>query len=232
MSSNQLTSLDRSQLRKLETTIAKGIETFIEVGQALKQIRDQRLYRGEFKSFDAYVQEKWMLSRSRAYQLIESAEVAGNVHHGAQNQVAIPNERTARELAKLPAEEQPKAWDEVLSQKSKPTQKDVEAHVNRKLEESTTVPTKKEFISEVLENAEEARDVQKAIQSAIRMTNAISDKPGLELFAAKQKSIAAHLENAKSAVSVSIPVDECPKCHGEGCAHCGNLGWINSLLKN
>jgi polyhydroxyalkanoate synthesis regulator phasin len=230
--SNQLTTLDRSNLRKLESTIEKGIETFIEVGSALKQIRDQKLYREGFKSFDSYVQEKWMLSRRYAYQLIESAEVAQNVHHGAQNPVAIPNERTARELGKLPPEEQPKVWDEVVSSTPNPTHKDVEAHVQRKLSETDPEPEAKSFIDEVMGNAEQAKDIQKAIQSAIRMTNAISDSPGLELIAAKQKSIVAHLENAKSAVSVSIPVDVCPKCSGDGCANCGNFGWINSLLKN
>lgn len=235
-----LSSLDRSNLRKLETTIAKGMETFFEVGLALKRIRDEQLYRGEHKTFEAYVQARWKLSRSRAYQLIESADVNQNVHHGRQNSPSLPNERAARELARLPAEEQADTWDEVVATTPNPTHKDVQKHVDRKLGDvveathvrDVTEEKPKSRVDEALENAEQAREVQRAIQTAIRLTNAITDKPGLELLASKQKSIVTHLENAKSAVTVSIPVDVCPRCKGEGCSHCGNFGWINSLLKN
>jgi hypothetical protein len=47
-------------LAQLERVIERGLETFIEVGEALCRIRDERLYReAGFRSFEAYCQERW-----------------------------------------------------------------------------------------------------------------------------------------------------------------------------
>ncbi len=48
LSENTTTQLSKSesqQLSKLESVITKGMKTFVEVGNALKEIRDSRLYR-------------------------------------------------------------------------------------------------------------------------------------------------------------------------------------------
>jgi len=76
-----LTYQERSALKKYEVTINRGLDWFIEVGNALAEIRDKRLYRQEFGSFEAYLDAKWprKLSLSRAYQLIGAAEVARNL---------------------------------------------------------------------------------------------------------------------------------------------------------
>jgi hypothetical protein len=63
--------------RELEATIEAGVRTFVDVGLALLEIRDTRLYRASYPTFDAYCRERWAFSRVRAHQLIEGAEVAG-----------------------------------------------------------------------------------------------------------------------------------------------------------
>jgi hypothetical protein len=78
-STDALTKQEQTTLAKCETTIKKGLKSFIEVGNALAEIRDSRLYRQEFSSFKAYLNAKWPIKLSRAYQLIGAAEVARNV---------------------------------------------------------------------------------------------------------------------------------------------------------
>ncbi len=57
------------------------------------QIRDNRLYRETYGTFEEYCKEKWDISRPRAYQLIKAAEVQDNL----STTVDIP-ERVVRPL--------------------------------------------------------------------------------------------------------------------------------------
>jgi hypothetical protein len=85
------------RLAVLEITIQAGMASFIDVGRALAEIRESRLYRASFSTFEDYCIAKWHLSSSRARQLIASVEVAQSVTN-----VTLSNEGQARELAKVP----------------------------------------------------------------------------------------------------------------------------------
>src|SRR5690554_2740020 len=66
-------------------------------------IRDNRLYRAEFMTFEAYCQERWGISRPRAYELMTAATVVSAI---ADKELPAPtNERQARELGKVPDEQ-------------------------------------------------------------------------------------------------------------------------------
>jgi len=56
-----------------------NLNAFYEVGFALMQIRDNRLYREVYGTFEEYCKEKWGMSRPRAYQLIRAAEIKDNL---------------------------------------------------------------------------------------------------------------------------------------------------------
>jgi ParB family chromosome partitioning protein len=73
-----------TRLDELESIITRGLTTFVEVGTALMEIRDAKLYRESHATFEAYVKERWGWERRNAYQYIEAAEVAANVHLNAQ----------------------------------------------------------------------------------------------------------------------------------------------------
>lgn len=65
---------------------------------ALLSIRDGRGYRFEYGTFEEYCKERWGMSRPRAYQFIEAAEVMRNL----STIVDIPtNEAQARPLTQL-----------------------------------------------------------------------------------------------------------------------------------
>jgi hypothetical protein len=74
-----LSDAEYAELEKLETTISKGLDTFVEVGNALAEIRDRRLYRQYHPSFAAYCEEQWEMGKSQAYRLIEAAEVVNDL---------------------------------------------------------------------------------------------------------------------------------------------------------
>jgi len=74
-----LSQSERERLRQLEAIIQRGLETFIEVGHALLEIRSSRLYRQSYPTFAAYVRDRWAISLSRANQLALSMRVAENL---------------------------------------------------------------------------------------------------------------------------------------------------------
>lgn len=89
-------------LAECEATIERGVRSYIEAGEALRTIRDDRLYRETHGTFEDYCRERWGWERRRAYQLIEAADVVQNF---AQLDAPIPaNDAQARELVGLPAE--------------------------------------------------------------------------------------------------------------------------------
>jgi hypothetical protein len=66
-------------LPELERVIERGQQTFIEVGRALLEIRDRRLYRETHATFEAYCRERWGWSRRHANRQIEAARVVDAV---------------------------------------------------------------------------------------------------------------------------------------------------------
>src|SRR5689334_7447571 len=74
-----LAPADRKRFAVCEDTIQHGISTFVEVGRALAEIREGRLYREQYATFEDYCAERWEFTRQRAYQLIGSAQVVQTV---------------------------------------------------------------------------------------------------------------------------------------------------------
>lgn len=63
-------------LAELEAIIDAGLQTFFEVGNALAEIRERRLYRDQYETFDVYCRERFNFNRQRASQLIKAAAVS------------------------------------------------------------------------------------------------------------------------------------------------------------
>lgn len=94
------------RLHELEKVIERGREAFIEVGEALIEIHDSRLYRkAGFSSFEEYVRKRWGWTRQNAYLHIKAAGVAENVKTSLQSGDA-PSVSQAAALAPLPPERQ------------------------------------------------------------------------------------------------------------------------------
>jgi len=68
------TELSTMNLSELESIVERGLASFIEVGNALIEIRDAKMYGSEYVTFEAYCNERFGISNSRAYQLIEATK--------------------------------------------------------------------------------------------------------------------------------------------------------------
>ena len=93
-----------------EAVIAIGWYTFVDVGVALGQIRDQQLYRGEYESFQTYCREKWQYGRDYVDRLISAAQVFKRLLTNCQHRKP-EYESQVRPLVGLTAEQAQAAWE-------------------------------------------------------------------------------------------------------------------------
>lgn len=86
-----------SELKERETIIERGKQAFIEVGQALMEIRERGGFKiAGFDTFETYCRERWGFDKTSASDYIGSAQVAGLL--GKPNNL---NHTKAVELARL-----------------------------------------------------------------------------------------------------------------------------------
>ena len=123
-----LTAAEQQQLARCEAIIEKGIQSFLEVAEALLEVRDKELFRATHDTFQEYCADKWGITSRHANRLVLAGEVMNNIA-GDQLVSDVPaaspkNEAQARELAVLTPEEQVEAAREVAKTTTNPTAKD------------------------------------------------------------------------------------------------------------
>jgi hypothetical protein len=87
---------EQRKLKQLERMIERGLATFIEVGTALKEINESRIYLLTHPSFESYLNDRWGMSRGHAYRLIDTGQIAAAV-----SPIGDINAAQARELVPL-----------------------------------------------------------------------------------------------------------------------------------
>jgi hypothetical protein len=125
------------RLEALEEKIEYGLATFVEVADALREIRDNRVYGDSYATFDAYLQDRWrdhpvlkVKNRQRASQVFQALEVS-KILDGEGPLV----ESHARALR--PLKDDPKALSEAWKQATmngKPTAERVREAVTKTIE--------------------------------------------------------------------------------------------------
>lgn len=88
---------ERRELMEAESQISAGLDTFYDVAKALYAIRNGKLYREAYPSFEAYCREKWDIGRRYANRLIQAGEVLSSL---GPIDPKPANEAQARELGR------------------------------------------------------------------------------------------------------------------------------------
>jgi hypothetical protein len=127
--SKELTTDEERERHRLELKVELG---FQEAVKALKELRDKKLYRSTYQTFEDYVVGRFGMQRAHAYRLINAAVVIENL--SPIGDILPMTESQCREIAKLPSfEQQRKAWRQTLEGTSgkMPTIKQVRGIVER-----------------------------------------------------------------------------------------------------
>lgn len=103
------------QLVDLESHITNALTAFVDAGEALAQIRTDRLYESDgHATFEDYCAARWNFTPRRANQLIAAASTMRQLEYGNNCSRLPENEAQVRELAKLPEADRPGTWVEVI----------------------------------------------------------------------------------------------------------------------
>jgi hypothetical protein len=90
----ELKKSDHTKLICHELVIKSGLKTFMEVGDALRAIKEEKLWKADHKNFVEYCEKRWKIGKRYANNLIASSAAAKDV--------AQPlSEAAARELSKV-----------------------------------------------------------------------------------------------------------------------------------
>ncbi len=106
--------MQQDRLTHLEDLIAGKQKHFYDIGKALKEIKDARLYKLTcFNTFEAYTKARWDMKKSQAYRFIDAYKVIKNL--SPIGDIIFPvNEFQIRPLVQLSPGEQRKTWKEFL----------------------------------------------------------------------------------------------------------------------
>lgn len=237
-----ITLTESKRLVTLEKVITAGEKTWLEVGEALTEIRDCKLYRADFKTFDAYLDGKWGWTRMRASQLIGAAEVVKslpeNVNHGLQN------ERQARELSKVPPDKRPevleKAASKAKSEHRPLTARDINSAappskkpepVVEKVLDSTGYPVPDDALA-LWNRSHEAQEILTYISTIKSKILKAMSAEDLLFRCVNFNSVLAALHQAYEDCKRAKPYAVCPTCLGKlakQCSACGGAGLVDEF---
>jgi hypothetical protein len=168
-----LSTHEERRFEECEQIITDGLNTFMEVGQALTEIRNRRLYRGDFKTFEAYAHQKWGIKRQRAYELMGASEVARNLSEISD--ILPAKESHAASLLRLSPEDQREAWQEIIDEAGENVTKLTAGAIRKKVNERLRIAENQNLTYE----EQQARQVQ---EEAIKPLSKAMKKSPEQLF--------------------------------------------------
>jgi hypothetical protein len=120
-----MTNLSELELQ-INQGLHQGANVVCRVGGALAQIRDRKLYKEcGYRSFEKYVNDKFSMTRARAYHLISAAEIISDLQSHFQGRLLPQNESVVRPLMGFSRDQRIKIWKAVLEAYPSPRREDV-----------------------------------------------------------------------------------------------------------
>lgn len=168
-----LNTIELDRLSLCESVIEKGLNTFVEVGNALFEIRNNKLYRDKFTTFESYCRDRWNLKRQRAYELMDAAavvntlsEISDKNEQDSQVSIIVPTKEShAAALSKVPEEFRSEVWEKAL-EKNQSSGKVITAKmidniakelVNNVIEVSPEIEERKGLVKQIREKVKKAK---------------------------------------------------------------------------
>ena len=107
---DNLSEMEQIEYQACEAVLMMSSRTFVDAGQALGRIRDLRLYREEFNTFEDYCRAKWEYGRIYAHQLIAAAHLVTHLFANCKHR-RPDRESQLRPLTGLPLDQAQLVWE-------------------------------------------------------------------------------------------------------------------------
>lgn len=185
-------------LEELESVIERGLKTFLEVGYAIREIRDQKLYMEHYPNFDSYCRNRWGWTKGHAGRVVQAADTAealGESHSEhqfenlAQARAVYPHAREDPEAAR-------EVWEELNTGREEGgaplSSSDIKQAFQERREYKDYLSALPEETRGVLEQADENDPKQRNVlrnSSQLNHLASIADKRGDEVSAEVAESV-------------------------------------------
>src|SRR5438552_14108 len=228
----KLTLAEAADLAKHELTIKSTQGAFIAWGRALEAIRDGKLYRAQYSTFEEYCGKKWGWKRAHAYRLIQAAEIVDSMKMSPIGD-KIETESQARALAAVPEEQRERVLGRASSQ-GRPTALRITEEAEKESPVIDLDKTGYPVPARAMKYWSRAKEMQglldliSAARSAIRKQNQ-DDRIFVEL---RLQEVVAILNDAYRQFAVAVPYAVCPTCQGQApdtCRLCTGRGVISKF---
>jgi hypothetical protein len=233
---DKLTTVEAAQLQRHEAVIKAGKNAWMAVGHSLSAIKEARLYREDYNSWDEYLKLKWGWSRQRFAQVEGSRTVLKELPEKLAT--SVDNERAARELGKVPKEKRESVLEKAV--KGSPTgkattkaiRKAAKVEVEASIEDTDGVQVPTELVPLWLRGSEMAEVLHgiSKIKSILRAAQEQDDPLWRQVMI---PTVLADLSKAWTSIQQSKPYAVCPQCQGHPevskCRLCKQTGFIGKL---
>lgn len=150
-----LSDPERERLLSCENVLERHLGAFFEVGRALLEIKNSKLYRTDYETFEDYCICRWEMTKTHAYRLLNGAEIID--HLSPMGDILPRNERQVRPLTGLPPKTIQKVWKRAIE---KATEKPLTSRV---VQEAVA-----EIVKHLPLNASEVNDSRESWQLNIK----------------------------------------------------------------
>ena len=113
---------EQAELLGHESVIDKGMDAYLAVGQALLAIQQKKLYRATHRRFQDYVKDRFAISQSNSYRLMEQSETFLRLEEVIQEAgvaTTLPLPTVAKHLAvltQLPEAQRALVWQKAVEE--------------------------------------------------------------------------------------------------------------------
>jgi hypothetical protein len=219
----------------LKIGIREGLDSGFKTGEMLIRVRDEKLYRDEYDTFQKFCEAEFNLVKQRAYQYIQAAEVRKALP--AKSKQLLTNESQARELAKVPEEDRKTVLAEAAKDGPVTAQKIAEAAKPAKPAEKVIDLDKNGAMipEHLLEDWRRASKIAREAMGLLSELKCSVEKAQDEkdiVYAATNNSLIADLQNAYNGFKSILPEYVCPACHGKTsktCRQCRRRGFLDKF---
>ena len=252
---NLLSIQEKADLNKLEKVVDGGKKTFVEVGLALSEIRERRLYRLDFNNFEDYCQTRWGWTRQNANRLIEASVVIQSLPKNLETLVS--NLDAAKQIAKLPEADRAGVVKSIVASGKVVTSAEVKKHlppppvrpvadrVDSTDSPSVAAPLPPPPPSQVLDGTnwpiptqliplwQRADEVQELLTILSRVKGVLrsaQDKGDMLFAEVCFSSALSQLDQAWTDIKTAKPFAVCPVCQGQvpdQCTLCKGRGMLS-----
>jgi hypothetical protein len=227
------TQAEINRKTQLEQVIDRSHAQFIEVGLAVAEIRQGKLYQIEYETFEEYCDKHWGWTKQRIYQIMDATEIHRSLPPKVNNLLTresqlrplksvppVQREIVVREASKaspnghVTAKAITEAAQRVVTPKPTPTEKP-------QLLDATGFPVPDSVI-QLFHRVEEVKEVLSRFASTRGLMRRVEETKDMLWQPVNKSTMMADLDRIYHELKTALPYAVCPYCQGreETKSHC------------